>query len=211
MEAYSSLHANEYCANIISIPVRLAVGTHQTSWRETRVHYSVKQGHLPGPSEIPNKPYTRIQGSIKATMSLRQRFSYSWHWLAHSLCNQKHLTKRSFGSGIYLHGGGIRWGGERLDVVQQQSKEGEEGIQGKTRGNVRNTVVRRNGQYCMETPVLPLLFGEKTMIKPGHKVSSIPSLLLLQQSDVCSLVSSKVMNSAKTAILTKPSSCWSRP
>ena len=84
-----------------------------------------------------------------------------------------------------MHGGGIRWGGERLNVVQQQSKEGEEGIQGKTRGNVRNTVVRRNvvrrnGQYCMETPVLPLLFGEKTMIKPGHKVSSIPSLLLLQ-------------------------------
>ena len=98
----------------------------------------------------PSWPFRDTKQSLykntRVHKGLRQRFSYSWRWLAHPLCNQKHLTKRSLGSGVYLHGGGIRWGGEWLNMVQQQSKEGEEGIQRKTRGNVRNTVVRNGGR-----------------------------------------------------------------
>ena len=42
-------------------------------------------------------------------------------------------------------------------MVQQQSKEWEEGIQRKTRGNVRNTVVRSGNR---DTSLLTGLFGD---------------------------------------------------
>ena len=147
MEAYSSLHANEYCAYTISIPVQLAVGTHQTSWRGTQVHCPAKQGHLPGPSEIPNKVYTRIQGVYKVTMSLRQRFSYSYMVLTCSSSLQPEAPHKAFFWKWHLFAWWwyqVGWWVARHGAAAEQGGGGRHSGENQ-RECEKHCVVRRNG------------------------------------------------------------------